>query len=117
MSSIASFSSLMAAGEAVEPDRSAPELVDDGMQEPPVRLVEALLVDLQQGQGVARDLHRDGAVGPHLGVVAHAPQQPVGDARRAARPAGRFSAVAAASMGTPSMRPERVTISTRSRSA
>ena len=88
MSSIASFSSLIAAAMRVEADRAAAELVDDRPQQPAIDLVEAVLVHLEQLQRRVRDVERDRAVGAHLRVVAHAAQQPVGDARRAARAPG-----------------------------
>ena len=57
--------------------------------EQPVRreAVEPELVDVVEREGVARDGAGDDAVGAHLGEVAHAAQQPVGDARGAARAA------------------------------
>ena len=88
MSSMASGSSLSAAARRVDADRPAAELVDDDAEQPAIDLVEALLVDLEHLHGGAGDLDRDDAVGPHLRVVAHAMQQAVGDARRAARSPG-----------------------------
>ena len=61
MSSIASFSSLIAAAMRVEADRAAAELVDDRPQQLAIDLVEAVLVDLEQLQRGVRDLERDGA--------------------------------------------------------
>ena len=116
MSSIASGSSLIAAASALTPDRAAAELLDDGEQEPAVDLVEAVRVDLEQGEGVPGDRGGDRAVRAHLGEVAHAAQQAVGDARRAAAAARRSRAAPAASIGTPRMRAERVTIGARSAS-
>ena len=58
MSSIASGSSLIAAARALTPDRPAPELLDDREEEPAVHLVEAVGVDLEQGEGVAGDRER-----------------------------------------------------------
>jgi hypothetical protein len=86
MSSMASRSSLDGRRQAASPDRAAAELVDDRAQQPAIDLVEAVLVHLEQLHRAVRHLRRDPAVGPHLRVVAHAAQQPVGDARRAARP-------------------------------
>src|SRR6185503_14420669 len=71
MSSIASFSSLMAA---------AMEFTPTG---PPLNL--SMIVRFEQRHGRARDVAGDAAVGAYLRVVTHAPEQPVGDARRAAR--------------------------------
>ena len=56
----------------------------------------------------------DDALGAHLGEVAHAAQQPVGDARRAARAARDLVARRSASIGTSSIRAERRTISASS---
>ena len=50
MSSIASFSSLIAAAMVLTPDRAAAELVDDRPQQLAIDLVEAVLVDLEQLQ-------------------------------------------------------------------
>ena len=50
MSSIASFSSLIAAAIVFRPDRPAAELVDDRPQQLAIDLVEAVLVDLEQLQ-------------------------------------------------------------------
>src|SRR5206468_6017969 len=74
-------------GERVDPDRPAAELVDDGEEEGAVHLIEPRLVDVEQGERIARDGPRDPPLGTHLGEVAHAAQQPVRDARRAARTA------------------------------
>ena len=75
-------------GQRVEPHRPAVELVADGEQDVAVELVEAFVVDLEEVERGQADLARDDALVAHLGEVAHAPQQAVGDPRRAAR-AGR----------------------------
>ena len=49
--------------------------------------VEAEGVDLQAAERYSAASRRDAAVAAHLGEVAHAAQQAVGDARRAARAA------------------------------
>jgi hypothetical protein len=103
-------------GQAVDADRAAAELVDDRPQQLAIDLVEAVLVHLEQLQRRARHITRDAAVGPHLRVVADPSQQPVGDARRAARPA-RDLGGGLGSMVTSRMRADRRTISTMSRSA
>ena len=56
-------------------------------QQPAIGLVEAVRVHLEQLQRVVADRAGDAPVGAHLREVADAAQQPVGDARRAARPA------------------------------
>ena len=115
MSSIASFSSLIAAAMRVEADRAAAELVDDRPQQLAIDFVEPVLVDLEQLQRRVRDLERDRAVGAHLRVVADAPQQPVGDARRAARPPRDLGARPRRRSARSRIRAERRTISSRSR--
>ena len=73
--------------ERVDADRPAAELVDDGREQRAVHLVEADLVDVEERQRVACDRPVMTAVGAHLGEVADAAQEPVRDARRAARAA------------------------------
>ena len=101
--------------EGVHADRPAAELLDDGEEEAPVDLVEAVGVDLEEGEGVAGDGGGDGALGPDLGEVAHPAQEAVGDAGGPAAAAGDLGG-AAASMGTPRMRAERVRMRCRSAS-
>ena len=72
-------------GERREADRPAVELVGDRAQQLARLAVEALLVDLEQLERLARDLGRDRALVAHLGDVAHAAEDAVRDARRAAR--------------------------------
>ena len=76
-------------GEGVHARPAAAELLDDGEEEAAVHLVEAVGVDLEEGEGVAGDGDGDGAVGPDLGEVAHAAQEAVGDAGRPAAAARR----------------------------
>ena len=78
-------------GHRVHADRPAAELVDDRAEQPAIDFVEAAIVDLEHAQRGLRDLERDDAVGAHLGVVAHPVQQPVGDARGAARAPGHLA--------------------------
>src|SRR6218665_261608 len=77
-----------AGGDVVQPDGAAVEAVDHGFEQFAVHHVQALGVYVEHGQGALGNVLGDVAVGLDLGVVAHAPQQPVGDARRAARAAG-----------------------------
>src|SRR5690348_11015949 len=72
-------------GERAEADRPAVELHGDRVQEVARLAVEALRVDLEQLQRLARNRRRDRALVPHLSDVAHTPEDPVRDARRAAR--------------------------------
>ena len=71
-------------GEGVEADGAARELLDHRAQHAAVGVVEAGLVDLEHAQGLVGDLIRDGAGALDLGDIAHALQEPVGDARCAA---------------------------------
>ena len=89
---IVSASSRDRGGDRLDADRAAVELLDDRAQDLVVDLVQPQLVDVETAQRLARDVSGDHAVRPHLGVVAHAPQQAVGDARRAARAPGDLAA-------------------------
>src|SRR5262245_24528007 len=71
--------------EVVEADRAAAELLDHGEQQLAVHDVEAERVDVEHLERRVGGGLRHRAVALHLGVVAHAAQQAVGDARRAAR--------------------------------
>src|SRR5262249_56768907 len=71
--------------ETVDPHRATIEALDDCRQELAVESVEALAVHLEQIECRIRDRLSDPAIGAHLRVVAHAPQQAVGDPRCAAR--------------------------------
>src|SRR5207248_2485072 len=72
--------------DRVDPYGPARELVDDRPEQLAIDLVEAVLVHLEQLQTRVRDLLRNFAGGADLRVIADAPQQPVRDPRRAARP-------------------------------
>src|SRR5437870_1539602 len=73
--------------DRVDAHRPAAELLDDGREEPPVELVEPVLVDLQPGQRFARRRKVDPALARDFGEVAQPSEQPIGDARRAPAPA------------------------------
>ena len=75
-------------GQGAEAHRTAVELLADRREDRPVDLVETAPVDAEQLQAILCRGHRDGAVATHLGVVANAPQQPIGDSWRASRTAG-----------------------------
>ena len=79
-------------GQRADAHRAAAELYDEGFQDALVHFVQAVLVDLQHGQRFVGDVCRDAAIVPHLGVIPHAPQEVVGDARRAPAAAGDFHA-------------------------
>ena len=74
-------------GERREADRAAAELLGDRRQQLAVDALEPAAVDLEQLERLAGDVVRDLAGVAHLGDVAHAPQDPVRDPRRAARAA------------------------------
>src|SRR5881392_510969 len=76
--------------EVVEADRAAGELLDHREQQLAVHEVEPEHVDVEHLERGLGDRLGHGAVRLHLRVVAHAAQDPVGDARRAARAAGDF---------------------------
>jgi len=71
--------------QAVDADRSAVETLDDRRQQFAIQGVKTQAVHLEQIQRGVRHGLVNAAVGPDLRIVAHAPQQTVGDARRAAR--------------------------------
>ena len=71
-------------GNRVDAHRPALELVDDGKQYLVVYLVQSITVDIECLQGIAGDVQVNPAVASHLGKVAHAPQQGIGDTWRAA---------------------------------
>ncbi|CFM09835.1 Uncharacterised protein [Bordetella pertussis] len=76
--------------QAVHADRAAVELVHDGFEQLAVHDIQALRVHIQHGQRAAGGVLVDHAVRLDLRIVAHAPQQAVGDTRRAARAARHF---------------------------
>src|SRR2546422_4677915 len=75
-------------GDGREAYRPALELLDDGLQDPAVHVVEAELVHVEPFERLARDRRGNLAPGPYLRVVAHPLQEPVCDTRRAATAAG-----------------------------
>src|SRR6185436_544294 len=75
-------------GDGADTDRPAVELLDDGLENARVHVVEPELIDLEQLESVGGDFAIDPSARLHLGEVADPPQQPVGDARRAARSLG-----------------------------
>ena len=88
MSSIASFSSLIAAAIVLRPTGPPPNLsmiVRSSLRSISSKPCSSTSSSFRPACG---DVERDRAVRAHLRVVADAAQQPVGDARRAARPPG-----------------------------
>ena len=71
--------------QRLQTHRPAAEALDQRAQQRPVAVVEAQAVDAQPGQRRVGHAGVDRAVAAHLRVVAHAAQQAVGDAGRAAR--------------------------------
>ena len=94
-------------GDGLEADGPAAVLLDDRGEEPAVQAVEPAASTPSRSSASRARPRRDRPVAPHLTVVAHAPEQPVGDARRAPG-AARDGLGAAGSMGasgsTPSAR-------------
>src|SRR5690606_5381652 len=72
-------------GETLDADRPAVEALDDREQQLPVHRVETVRIDLEHVHRGLRDGRIDLAVRLDLRVVAHAPDEPVRDAGRAAR--------------------------------
>src|SRR4051794_36471423 len=72
-------------GDSAHSDRSAVELLDDGLEDARVHVVEPELIDLEKLQCIGGDFSIDLPAGPHLGEVADSSQQSIGDARGAAR--------------------------------
>jgi len=75
-------------GQRIHPDRAALIFLDDREQQTTVDFVEAVLIDFQhfeRGFG-RRSVNLAGSA--HLGVVANAAQEAIGNAGRAARAAG-----------------------------
>src|SRR5205085_7204544 len=68
-----------------ESHRSAVELLHDRAQQLACLAIESFLVDLEQRQRLPRVLRCDRPLVTHLRDVAHAPEDPVGDARRPPR--------------------------------
>ena len=75
-------------GERRETDRAAAEASRRSSRGSRGRAVEAELVDASRSSAARATVGVDRAVAAHLGVVAHALEQAVGDARRAARAVG-----------------------------
>src|SRR5688572_21253406 len=74
-------------GQTVHANRTAVELVDDRPQQIAIDLVESLIVDLEQLQGIVRHVHGNPTLRPDLGEVADSTKQTVRDPWRAARAA------------------------------
>ncbi len=87
MSSMASRGSESAGGNGVDADRPAAVILCDHAQIAPVHGVEAGGIHFQFAKRSVGDLAVDRFVAVDVGEVAHAAQQPSGDARGAARAA------------------------------
>ena len=59
-------------GEGTDAHGAAAELDDDGLEDALVHFVEAVLINLQHGEGAASRLERDAPIGLHLRIVADA---------------------------------------------
>ena len=77
-------------GDVIEADGAARKFVQHGFEEFAVHHVEAFVVYIEHLQGGIGQGGIHAAVAFHFGVVAHAAQQAVGDARGAAAAAGDF---------------------------
>src|SRR2546428_505919 len=66
---------------------AAPNTGRERPEETPIQGIEPMIVHAFNREGLGRHSFGDHPIRPHLSVVAHAPQEPVGDARGAARPA------------------------------
>ena len=75
-------------GQRVKPHRAAAEFFDHRAQKRAVGVVEAQFVHFQHLQRPARHIEGDLSPALHLGKIAHAAHEAVGDARRAPRAAG-----------------------------
>ena len=71
-------------GDRGEADRASAELEGDRLEELAVDPLEPSLVDLVELERLPRDVRGDRALVPYLRDVPDAPEDPVGDARRAA---------------------------------
>ena len=98
-------------GDRADADGTAAELLDDRREDPPVELVEAVLVHLEARQRLARGLEVDLVAAGDLGEVAQAAQQAVGDARRAAAARADLARGLGRRCGSRGCRAERSTIS------
>ncbi len=70
--------------EIVNADRSAAELVDHRLQQLAIHDIKPDRINIEHFQRTIGDRARDPSVRAHLGEIANAAQQAVGDARRAA---------------------------------
>src|SRR5687768_2950614 len=71
-------------GQAVHANRTAVELVDDRAQQVAIDLIESLIIDLEQLQGIRGHGHGNPSLRADLGEVADAAKATVGDAWRTA---------------------------------
>src|SRR5690606_39539065 len=79
------YTTLFRSGQALDADRAAVELLDHGQQQAAVEMVEAARVDAEHVQRGVGDFGGDDSVGFHLGVVAYATQQSIGEDRKSRR--------------------------------
>ena len=77
-------------GDGRQSDGTALKLVYHRRQELVVNLVQAIAVNVQRFEGIAGNRLVDATAPLHLGKVAHAAEQGVGDTRRAATPRGNL---------------------------
>ena len=84
-----------AGSQGIEADRPAAEVFDDDVEQAAVEVVKAAVVDGEQFERFIGDGAGDDAAAAYVGVVAHAAQEAVGDARRAARAFADFDCAVA----------------------
>src|SRR5687768_2200291 len=73
-------------GDRADPDRTAAELLDDRRKDPPVELVEPVLVHFETGERLTGGREVDLLLAGHFREVAQAAQKAVGDPGGAAAP-------------------------------
>ena len=72
-------------GHSVQADRPAAELLDNCSHQAPIHSIETFFIHIEHIKGGVSDLRSNNAIALYLGVVTDSAQQPITDARRAAR--------------------------------
>ena len=71
-------------------DGAAAELDDDGFQDSLIHFIQAIVIDIEHGQGLIGELSGDDAIALDLGIIADASKEVIGDAGGAAAAASDF---------------------------
>ena len=87
---------------------------DDGEHQVAIHFVQAVRVHAERVQRVARHRPGDAALRAHFGEIAHAAEQAIGHARRAAAAASDFLSAPSSSSAMPRIPAERRKISIKS---